>query len=86
MAKKTKEQFINELADKYKINKSSFSVLTDYLGWDKPITIKCNICGSVSTTAATDFLKKRRKNICKCYGYSREWHLLREQFINWKKS
>ena len=85
--KKTHEQFVLDIINAYNIKREDFELLTQYKGWDQPITFKCNRCGLEKTVLASNLLKKRKnkKNICRCYGYDAKWHEQLKQFNQWRE-
>lgn len=86
--KKTQEQFIQDIINKFNIKREDFELLSNYEGYDKPIIFKCNQCGLTKKVIAGSLLKlsKRKKHICRCYGYGEKWKEQLKEFNNWKKT
>ncbi|WNF07264.1 hypothetical protein [Brevibacillus borstelensis] len=78
--KKTTEQF---KADLYQLRGDEFSVVSDYVRADRPITIKHNICGKEFDSTPTHMLDKTRKCCPFCAHISRAESkaLTNEQFL-----
>lgn len=86
--RKTQEEFIEQIKNIWNITDSDFKLLSDYKGWDAPITFQCLKCGLIKTVAANALLKKNshKQHVCKCYSYSLNWHEQLNSYVKWAES
>lgn len=86
MVKCTEEGFKKKIENIHNITKEDYTLLSEYLGWDKPITIKCNRCGTIMTKNGNSFTSKKVKSFCRCYNQSENWLLIKKDFEKWKEN
>lgn len=78
------EEFTNKINKVHNINSDDYELLSPYEGYNKPIIFKCNHCGCVKTVLDNSLTTtKKNKNICRCYGYTEEWHRINKKYKDW---
>lgn len=61
--KRTQEDFINQVKEKHG---NKFEVLSEYIGYDKKVTIKCNDCGDIFQISPSELFRKKKGNELFC--------------------